>query len=135
MKLRYLPFLLFIFSVQSISMLSCKSNVSESTEFIENENEKLNGKWKLQIKTPRGQRTPILFINGNVGTYEGSPIDIGLEGDKFSFKAQQEAGKMGMMKFRFDGILKDDKLKGEYTLLNTTFAGRSSIFSGERVTD
>ena len=37
------------------------------------------------------------------------------------------------MKFRFDGILKDDKIEGEYTLLNTTFAGRSSIFYGSRV--
>ena len=135
MKLKYLPFLFLVFAVQSISLISCKSNVPESSEFIEAENEKLNGKWKLQIKTPRGPRTPILIINGKVGTYEGSPIDIGLEGDKFSFKAQQEAGKMGMMKFRFDGMLKEDKLEGEYTLLNTTFAGRSSIFSGERVTD
>ena len=42
---------------------------------------------------------------------------------------------MGVMKFRFDGMLKEDKLEGEYTLLNTTFAGRSSIFMGERVVD
>ena len=93
----------------------------------------MNGKWKLQIKTPRGLRTPTLFVNGDVGTYEEQPIDIGIDGDKFSFKAQQEAGKMGIMKFRFDGTLKDEKLEGEYTLLNTTFAGRSSIFYGSRV--
>ena len=128
-------YLLFFLTISLGTMLSCKSNVAESGDFIETENKKLNGKWKLNIKTPRGPRTPILFINGNVGTYESSPIEIGIEGDKFSFKAQQEAGKMGVMKFRFDGMLKEDKLEGEYTLLNTTFAGRSSIFMGERVVD
>jgi len=120
-------------SIHFTSLVSCRSNQADAKEFVEKENKKLNGKWKLQIKTPRGIRTPTLFVNGDVGTYEGQPIDIGIDGDKFSFKAQQEAGKMGIMKFRFDGMLKGDRIEGEYTLLNTTFAGRTSIYYGSRI--
>ena len=133
MKFKYLFLFIISLSIYSSCLISCKANQPDSAEFVEKENKKLNGKWKLQIKTPRGPRTPLLFINGNVGTYENQPIDIGIDGDTFSFKAEQEAGKMGIMKFRFDGALKGDKLEGEYTLLNTTFAGRSSIFYGSRI--
>ena len=133
MKFKYLFIFLLGISIHFTSLTSCRSNQTDSKEFVEKENKELNGKWKLQIKTPRGPRTPTLFVNGNVGTYEDQPINLGIDGDKFSFKAEQEAGKMGVMKFRFDGMLKGDKLEGEYTLLNTTFAGRSSIFSGSRI--
>ena len=133
MKFKYLFLFLLGISIHFTSLVSCRSNQTDSKEFVEKENKKLNGKWKLQIKTPRGPRTPTLYVNGDVGTYEDQPIDIGIDGDKFSFKAEQEAGKMGIMKFRFDGVLKEDKLEGEYTLLNTTFAGRSSIFYGSRI--
>jgi len=135
MKFKYLFLVLIGLSIQIACFTSCKSNQPDSAEFVEKENKKLNGSWQLQIKTPRGPRTPVLFIDGDNGTYEGKPIEIGIDGDKFSFKAEQEAGKMGIMKFRFDGMLKEDKLEGEYTLLNTTFAGRSSIFYGSRIVE
>ena len=133
MKFKYLFLVLIGLSIQMTCFISCRSNQPDSAEFVEKENKKLNGRWQLQIKTPRGPRTPTLFINGDSGTYEDQPIDIGIDGDKFSFKAEQEAGKMGIMKFRFDGMVKEDRLEGEYTLLNTTFAGRSSIFYGKRI--
>ena len=90
-----------------------------------------DGTWEFLISTPRGDRKPLVVINGSTGTYEGEAIQVTQEGMEVSFLASQEAGSLGKMEFTFRGTVAGDEMSGTYTLETGSLKGRSG-FTGRR---
>lgn len=93
----------------------------------------VEGTWQLLIKTPRGDRTPTVVIDGANSTYEGESIEVNIDGPKVSFLAAQQAGSLGRMEFTFEAVVDGDIMSGTYTLETGSLKGRSGVFTGERV--
>ena len=94
------------------------------------------GQWRLVLKTPMGEKTPIINITesqtGLVGTItEGAKTDELLEvsayGDKLKFTAQIKS-PMGKMQLAFNGTVDGDSLSGK---VKTPMG--SKPFTGERI--
>lgn len=120
-------FRLLVFCL-GISLLacSCAAKKAGAEKMVE-------GTWQLLISTPRGDRTPIVVIDGANSTYEGESIEVTIEGPKVSFLAGQQAGSLGRMEFTFEAVVDGDQMSGTYTLETGSLKGRSGVFTGERV--
>lgn len=110
----------------SFSNVSCTAKKAASTNLVE-------GTWEFLIQTPRGDRKPIVVIDGTNSTYEGESIEVKIEGPKVTFLAGQEAGSLGRMEFTFEGIADGDNMAGTYTLETGSLKGRSGKFTATRV--
>lgn len=93
----------------------------------------VEGTWEFLITTPRGDRRPIVVIDGPNSTYDGESIEVKVEGPKVTFLAGQQAGRLGRMEFTFAGIVDGDQMTGTYTLETGSLKGRSGNFTAVRV--
>ncbi len=126
MNYRIPGFIFFLLAVLSLQFGACTAKKAAKTNVAD-------GTWQLLITTPRGDRTPVVVIDGATGTYEGEAIDVKVDGPKVSFLAGQQAGSMGRMDFTFAGTIDGDSMSGTYTLVTGSLKGRSGVFTAKRV--
>jgi len=126
MKYRIPVALLLLLTILSFQFSGCTAKKAAKTNIAD-------GTWQLLISTPRGDRTPIVVIDGTQGTYEGEAIEVKVDGPKVSFLAGQIAGSLGRMEFTFDGLIDGDSMSGTYTLETGSLKGRSGQFTAKRL--